>query len=379
VKNLTLKKGLVKTIMNNNKKKVLIVGIGLMIIGIAVMLVAFIGNGFSFYRLSISGNDEIFKNSGMVSGADTVVESENAYKKITCDNLDDFDEISVRVSEQNVKLIKTSEKPYVEMRLFVDSEVDINVKDNCLNISEKSDRNIGRILTLEETYINIYVNKEDFGGDVEINTASGDVTIPGEFSFVNGKFNSASGDIKVDAGISGVLRAYSTSGEIEIDNADARMIYAEATSGEISIANCNLKDSFESNSGIFITTTSGDVKTKNCNYPTFECSGVSAEVEVNDSEFDDSMSLESISGDITIRDTTTKKFSMTSTSGNCILDEFDATDMYINTISGEVGGKLKTSKDFEISTISGDRNVPKYKGTGKCKVITVSGDIDFTL
>jgi hypothetical protein len=73
------------------------------------------------------------------------------------------------------------------------------------------------------------------------------------------------------------------------------------------------------------------------------------------------------------------KFIIERTTGDVLFDHSDANDIYVKTDTGDVKGSLLTSKVFICKTDTGDIDVPESIEGSKCKIITDTGDIEFTI
>ncbi len=111
------------------------------------------------------------------------------------------------------------------------------------------------------------------------------------------------------------------------------------------------------------------------------------------------LSINTVSGDITLADITCQNIAAKSTSGsvvfsnvvtsgnthietvsgNTILQRCDADSIWIKTTSGDILGTLLTEKIFLTDTTSGAIDVPQSTSGGNCEIKTTSGDITFSI
>ena len=81
-------------------------------------------------------------------------------------------------------------------------------------------------------------------------------------------------------------------------------------------------------------------------------------------------------GDISLKNViVTEKFSIERSTGDVKFDACDATEIWVETDTGDVTGNLLSEKIFITQTSTGDVHVPKSTNGGKCEIITSTGDI----
>ena len=81
-------------------------------------------------------------------------------------------------------------------------------------------------------------------------------------------------------------------------------------------------------------------------------------------------------GDISLNNViATEKFSIERSTGDVKFDACDATEIWVETDTGDVTGKLLSEKIFITQTSTGDVHVPKSTNGGKCEITTSTGDI----
>lgn len=81
-------------------------------------------------------------------------------------------------------------------------------------------------------------------------------------------------------------------------------------------------------------------------------------------------------GDISLKNViATEKFSIERSTGDVKFDACDATEIWVETDTGDVTGKLLSEKIFITQTSTGDVHVPKSTNGGKCEITTSTGDI----
>ncbi len=161
-----------------------------------------------------------------------------------------------------------------------------------------------------------------------------------------------SGDVVVgDIGLSfAAVYLESSSGDINYTTSETKALEATTSSGKISLAD-------HTANSVTAKTSSGGI----------ELSYVRA----------DTVTTTATSGDTHFyRVTVSDSITANSSSGNITLTASDAHDLTMSASSGNITGTLQTGKDFDAKSGSGSIRLPdSVEGSGKCMVITQSGDI----
>ncbi len=145
-----------------------------------------------------------------------------------------------------------------------------------------------------------------------LETGIGDVEVPMDFTFTEASLSSDSGDFCFGAAVKETLTVETLIGDLKLHHVTAKNIQAQSTSGDIEVVRAVALEQMK------LESTSGEIELKHC----------------------------------------------------------DAPIMWLKTVSGDVEGSLMTGKVFEIETHSGDVRVPPLGTGGKCRIETVSGDIE---
>ena len=182
-----------------------------------------------------------------------------------------------------------------------------------------------------EIVTTVYLPAGDYGS-LDIDTVSGDVNIPSDFSFNSASFNTVSGDVSALCKLSGAVKASTTSGNVTAAGINGTGVDVNTVSGEVSITDASV------NGVVDIDTTSGDVTLTKV-----------------------------VSG-------TTK---VSTTSGDIKVTEVNADSISISTTSGDVKGTVVGDHEYDTDTVSGDITIPSnIKGMPMIDIDTVSGDIE---
>lgn len=127
---------------------------------------------------------------------------------------------------------------------------------------------------------------------------------------------------------------------------------------------------------IELYTVSGDIRMKpGVLAETLTLETVSGDVTLSKLALE-ALSASTVSGDVRLNQLTASAIGCGTTSGEIILDGCDAKRLELETVSGDVTATLLTAKAVSTSTVSGDVSVPNTRADADpCHVETVSGNI----
>lgn len=223
-----------------------------------------------------------------------------------------------------------------------------------------------------EMSVTVYLPAPTYG-ELFIQNASGDISVPGGFTFSQAQLQSTSGEIDCAAEIQGSLDLKTTSGDISASGHTAGALAVQSTSGDVELSGVQaLRLTVETTSGEVTAraaAAAGDARVKT----------VSGEIDLERLSAQ-ALCVRSTSGDVELADTVIAgALEIETVSGEIDLERCDGESLRIKSTSGDVSGTLLTSKRFTTQTTSGTVQVPNTAspGDGSCEVITTSGDIRF--
>ncbi len=152
-------------------------------------------------------------------------------------------------------------------------------------------------------------------GKLAINNTTGDVTVPNGLTFESAGIQTTTGGISLKAAISGNAYLRATTGEVFIWSEEIGSLSAFASTGSVSLYDTEVKGK--------------------------------AKVEVG--------------------------------TGDVLLQRFDATEIEINTSTGDVRGSLASGKQFDAKSGTGKVRVPENSEGGSCKIYASTGNIDIKI
>lgn len=190
--------------------------------------------------------------------------------------------------------------------------------------------NIG--VYINEISARVYLPKREYGV-LSVETDTGDINIPADFSFLRAEISTDTGDSVFLAKTAEALSFESDTGDIRVEGVSPKDLMIETDTGDIRIE------------------------------------GVSPR----------SLSVETDTGDLLMKDTIINgKLSIGTDTGDIKFDGIDAESIEIKTATGDVSGTLLSDKTFFAESDTGVVDVPNTSG-GKCEIVSNTGDIEISI
>lgn len=253
---------------------------------------------------------------------------------ITHEVKESFDNISIDVETADI-VFKPADNGQCKVDCY-DSEKNpytVSVQENTLNITTDNSANWSerlRFFSFKSPKITVFLPAKEYK-QLSLSTDTGDVEIPGDFSFAGVTINGATSDVDCRASASDNMEIHSTTGDISLGSLSADNIDIAVTTGDVKMQD---------------VTAQGDVTVK------------------------------TTTGDITLKNTVSAKaFSFTGVSCDIQFDLCDAAQITVKTVTGDITGTLCSDKAFTAKSSSGDVDVPNTTDGGKCELTTNTGDI----
>lgn len=264
----------------------------------------------------------------------------------------DFDKISIDVDTTEIKFVPSDDE---ECRIvcFETEKVKYSavVQNETLKIDLTDTRKwydyIG--VFLENPNMTVYLPQDEYVS-LLINTDTGAVDIPKNFTFENLEIKGNTADVQCLASVSNSMEIKTETGKIDVGSIAANEISLSSTTGEIKVNSVN------ANGNIDIKTNTGEAMLSNVN-----CSNLTAKSNTG------TVSLKSVIA--------SDSFSIENDTGYVRFENSDATQIFVKTSTGDVTGTLLSEKMFITETSTGNISVPKTITGGKCEITTGSGDI----
>lgn len=269
---------------------------------------------------------------------------------------EEFKNISIETDTADISLVVSDDG---ESRVVCFEEKNIKhsvvVENETLKIGKVDTRkwyqNIG--IATGSTRITVYLSKTEYGS-LTIKTSTGDIEIPENFKFESINISESTGDVTNKASASGEVKIKASTGDINIDNISAQKLDLKVSTGHIAVNSVKCDGDFETRVG------TGKIKLSEITCKNFFSNGDTGMISLKNVVAAESFSIKRDTGDV--------KF-----------ERCDASEIFVETTTGDIKGSLRTEKVFITKTDTGDVDVPKTATGGKCELHTGTGDIEISV
>ena len=228
----------------------------------------------------------------------------------------------------------------------------ISVQNGVLTVKRQDTRPWhSRILVLGATdpTLTVYLPAGTYREAI-LSTVSGDIETDAAFAFQSVNMTSVSGSITLLSHVTESAHLTTSSGDLSVTNQVLSKISAHTSSGSLTMQNVAVSD-------LRAITTAGKIRLD---------SGIRA----------DNLVAETQTGDVFFRNVYVKeKLTVITQEGNVAMLDTDVTDAYMESVSGNIMGTLKSAKRFDVQTESGFLQLPKSAGNALFTVRTKSGSV----
>ncbi len=329
------------------KKAWIIVAIVLTALGAAIFTGALFASGFDFSR--IPGGDQMTERSWTIS--------------------EDFQDIDVRVrisdvefkaSEDDVSRVvaRESEKVHHEVTVYNDTLKIESVEENWKWFDLRS-------LFQMTPSVTVYLPKENYN-KLFVSSTTGDIRIPGGFSFDEVKAEASTGDVSVSGTIRTKLSVKTSTGDITVKDFAASNMELSASTGKITVQSGTA--GYDTNpilsviqGQVIIHVNTGTLRMEDFSCGSLETRGNTGSIHMKNVVTRGDMVLERSTGSIHFE--------------SC---DAESGKIQIKTSTGSVRGSLKTGKTFVAQSSTGSVRVPDTDGI-RCEIRTSTGSIDVTV
>ena len=263
-----------------------------------------------------------------------------------------FDNISIDVDTAKIELVLSEDgKCRVDCYEAQKVKHSVTVENETLVIKTVDMRewyeHIG--IYFESPSLTVYLPQEKYVS-LSIKTATGDVTIPKDFTFENIKIRSNTADVECLVAVSNVVEMQTDTGDITINDLYTGELHLASNTGSIHV------NSVISRGIVDVETDTGYVRLTDV-----DCADLTAESDT---------------GTITLTNVVALgRFLIETDTGDVRFDNSDAGEISVKTDTGDVTGTLLSEKVFITESNTGRVNVPKTVTGGRCEIETKTGDI----
>lgn len=264
-----------------------------------------------------------------------------------------FQNIQIDTGICDVRFFKTDGDLTVHCPKSERLEYIVLVEDGTLRISAMDMRQwydfIG--IGFGEMVITVYL-PEDTYESLSIQTDTGDVEIPQDFSFDTAEVRTSTGDIAFAAAVAKSLITANSTGDTEIYGVCPTYLECSSSTGDMALKDIRVSGD------IHIQRSTGELTAVDVT-----CQNLTSQSNTGNVDFTDVLVAEALQ--------------ITTTTGEVAVLNCDAATVNINTDTGDVTGNFLSPKFFIAKTDTGDIHVPSTRDGGECRITTSTGDIEF--
>ena len=311
------------------KKKILLISLGLVAVGVVVFMVALIASGFNISGMFSSKRET---NTYVVEEA--------------------FDTIQIDTKEADIIFKQSNDEKCSVVCVEREKEKhNVKVENGVLLINSDDTRSWYDYFSLfsGSLSVTVYLPSNAYS-NLKIDGSTGDIEIPKEFSFNSVYITASTGDVKLFSSVNGGLVVETSTGNISLDKISAKNILLTVSTGKIGLNSVSCEDS------ITLKVSTGDITMNDVTCNNLFSMGSTGEIEMKNVVVSDTINFNRSTGDI-------------------YFDGCDAGTIYIKTSTGDVEGTLLSEKVFIVDTSTGNKDVPKTITGGRCEITTSTGDI----
>ncbi|MBE6904401.1 MAG: DUF4097 domain-containing protein [Ruminococcaceae bacterium] len=282
--------------------------------------------------------------------------STNKYENNNYEITEDFNGISLKTGTADITFVISGDsKCSVECYEQTNAPHSVTVKDNALVIEAIDSRKwyeyIG--INFDTPKIKVNLPKTEYT-TLFIKESTGDIEIPKSFKFEDVDISLSTGDVSFFASSSKLIKIKTSTGKIHIENISAGALELSASTGGITLSDVMC----EGNVNIKVSTGKTDLTDIKCKNLTSNAS----------------------TGKIFLNNViAAEKFSIKRSTGNVKFEKCDASEIFVETDTGNVVGSLLTDKVFITHTDTGSIKVPNSITGGRCEITTDTGNIEIDI
>ena len=294
--------------------------------------------------------------AGLFAGAMTAVGWDfsilNTYEVVnnTYDVDEPFTNISIDTDTVDIRFAKSSDgKCRVATRDTSNHIYSVAVEDGTLHIRVDFKGHFEIGIGAYESFLTVYL-PEDAYGALTIKGDTGDIEIPGNFSFESMDIELDTGDVVSHADATGTCRIEATTGDIKVENASVGALALRTTSGDIAVSDVECAGNFSAN------VRTGDTILTNLTCTDLTSTGTTGELKLTNVIASGKLDITRDTGDVTFEGS-------------------DAASIKVETSTGDVTGTLLSDKIFRYKANTGRVELPQTTTGGVCDITTDTGDI----
>ena len=292
-------------------------------------------------------------------------------KSKTYNMSDEFSDIKINTECTDVSLVK-SDGSVVRVDLLERDTArhTVEVKEGVLCIDSTDERkwyeklfDFGKNPT-----VTVYLPELSYGA-LEVNGKTGDVSIADEFEFLNVEIGVSTGDVECYSSAIWHMNISLSTGDVLVSGARADSIEISLSTGDIELFDVECDTLFDAR------VSTGEINVDGLFCESIKTEGSTGDLTLKNVITTGSVSIKRSTGDTEIIDSVFGSLILSASTGDIHFERFDASEITVETSTGDVYGSILTEKVFIYKTRTGNVSLPESIIGGKCKITTTTGDI----
>jgi len=262
-----------------------------------------------------------------------------------------FQDIKIDVDTADVELLRCKEgEGSVLCYEEKNAKHSVEVRDGTLVIKVHDERKwYDRIgFSFESPKITVLIPAGVSSLSIDGNT--GNVLLPDTLGFHSINVSQSTGSVSCKSDASESILIRTSTGKIEMSDVTCGSMELSVSTGNIRLAKVNCSDEAK------ISLSTGDLFVSDFQAERFVTHGSTGDVKMENSVFADKLLIQRTTGDVAF-------------------EKCDASDVRINTDTGDVCGSFLSGKVFVTKTDTGRIDVAETVSGGRCEIVTDTGDI----
>lgn len=201
--------------------------------------------------------------------------------------------------------------------------------------------------------ITVYLPQGEYDS-LYIKESTGEIEIPGDFSFGGVDIDVSTGNVNFAALSSGNLNIKASTGDINVKGISVGQLNLVVSTGRVDVTKTNCQGDAN------ITVSTGKINLDDLSCVNLNSSGSTGNITLANVICSEKMNIKRSTGDVR-------------------LNGSDASEIIIETDTGDVSGTLLSDKVFITKSDTGEIDVPETVTGGKCKITTDTGDVRISI
>lgn len=265
---------------------------------------------------------------------------------------EDFDAVSINEETADIVFLpSTDNAAKVVCFESIKQKHTVKVIDGVLKVNyEKPQKWYERIgiMSFSTPKITVYLPKESYVL-LSIDTSTGDIKIPKNFSFKDIKIDGSTCDVECLASVENSMSVKISTGDIKLKEITAENLTLTTSTGKITASDITVDKAD-------IKVTTGDILLDGFNCKVLNSSGSTGDMALKRVIAENKLNIKRDTGDVK-------------------LEACDGGEIFIETSTGNVKGSLLSDKVFIAKSYTGRIKVPKTTSGGVCEITTDTGNI----